>query len=147
VEGCRNLRDSEDSNVRRVVQTPPKSRAARTACIAALAVAGLAAVLGGCASQVSAERTARIARGEAIAQSRCSGCHGLGPTDKSTFPGAPPFRDMPFNYNQITYQRAMAEYHKGRVTMPPATLTLDEITDIGAYIYSLKGPQRAATPQ
>jgi hypothetical protein len=66
----------------------------------------------------------------------------LGLTGASSFPGAPAFRDMRFDYNAISYERSMAQMHQGRVSMPPAEISLQQVGDIGAYVRSLKQAQQ-----
>jgi mono/diheme cytochrome c family protein len=90
----------------------------------------------GCAS--ASDQAASVARGEALAEQLCSSCHGMGPTGSSTFPDAPNFRDIRFDYNAMSYQRSLANWHLGRVGMPPAEISLEQMADIGAYVSSLK---------
>ena len=97
-----------------------------------------------CASR--SDNAAFIAHGEALAQQSCGGCHGLGLAGTSSFPGAPSFRDMQFDYNAIAYERSMATWHLGHVNMPPAELSMDDVRDIGAYVQSLRRPDRDKQP-
>ena len=106
----------------------------------------LAAFTAGCAA-TSFEgpygvQPAAVARGEALAEQRCGSCHALGPTASSSFEGAPPFRDMRFNYNAISYARATSQWHSGLGIMPPETLSDQEIGYIGAYVRSLRQHRR-----
>jgi cytochrome c len=101
-----------------------------------LAVAGAVASICGCAS--AADQAASVARGQALAEQFCSSCHGMGPTGASSFPDAPNFRGMRFDYNAMSYQRSLANWHLGRVGMPPAEISLEQMADIGAYVSSLK---------
>ena len=64
--------------------------------------------------------------------------HGLGPDGASRFAGAPPFRDIRFDANAIGRERSMARMHLGRVSMPPAELSDQDVADIGAYIRGLR---------
>jgi mono/diheme cytochrome c family protein len=102
-----------------------------------LAAVGVAASISGCASG-RGDRAAAVARGEALATRACGNCHGLGPAGVSSFPGAPAFRDMRFDYDAISYERSMAAWHLGHVDMPPAEISLDDVRDIGAYVRSLE---------
>ena len=86
---------------------------------------------------------AAVARGEALAETDCGSCHGLGPSGVSRFPGAPPFRDLRFDYNAISYARATSQWHVGLAGMPSAEVSLDDVAYIGAYIRSLKQHQPA----
>src|ERR1700722_10085611 len=78
-----------------------------------LAVASAIGSILGCASE--SDRAASAARGEALAEQACSSCHGMGPTDSSTFPGAPNFRHMRFDSNAMSYERSLANWHLGHV--------------------------------
>ena len=84
-----------------------------------------------------------MARGEALAEQACGSCHGMGSNGSSTFPGAPNFRDMRFDYNAMSYERSLANWHLGHVGMPPAEISLEQLADIGAYVRSLapSGPR------
>jgi mono/diheme cytochrome c family protein len=112
-----------------------------------LLVAG--ALVVGCATipDSSSERRGDLAdsaaRGEALARRSCASCHAMGLTDESAWPGAPAFRDMRFDLNAISYERRMAQMHAGRVRhMPPAGASLDDVTDLRAYVRSLRGKRR-----
>lgn len=89
-----------------------------------------------------ATNVAAVARGEASAERHCGNCHALGLTEASSFSGAPPFRDMRYDFNAISYERALAQDHLGRVGMPPAETGRDELADIGAYVRSLRAARR-----
>ena len=52
---------------------------------------------------------ASVARGQKIAQERCSRCHAIGKADASTNPKAPPFRDVGKNYPLEHLAEALAE--------------------------------------
>jgi mono/diheme cytochrome c family protein len=101
-----------------------------------LVVVAAGVALSGCAS--TSENAAAVARGHALAERNCGGCHGMGPTDASTFPDAPPFRNMTFDVNAISYDRALARWHLGRIDMPPAELSSGDLSDVAAYVRSLK---------
>ena len=89
-----------------------------------------------------ATNAAAFARGEAFAERNCGACHALGLTEASSFSGAPPFRDMHYDFNAISYERALARNHLGRVGMPPAEIGRDALADVGAYVRSLKAARR-----
>lgn len=89
-----------------------------------------------------ATNAAAAARGEAFADRNCGACHALGLTEASSFSGAPPFRDMRFDFNAISYERAMARGHLARVGMPPAEVGRGDLADIGAYVRSLEPVRR-----
>lgn len=97
-------------------------------------------MLCGCAGQTPAAEQASAARGAALAERACGACHGLGRSGQSSWSGATPFRDMRFDFTAISNQRSMAQLHRGRVGMPPAQISLDDVADIGAYVRSLQAP-------
>jgi mono/diheme cytochrome c family protein len=103
-----------------------------------IVVAGAGVSICGCAGETQAAREASVARGAALAERVCGACHGLGLTGASSSERAPPFRDMRFDYNEISYERRMAQLHHGHVRMPPEDVSLEDVADIGAYIRSLK---------
>jgi mono/diheme cytochrome c family protein len=111
-------------------------------CAARGLLLAAAVSVSGCASE--SDNRAAAARGEAVAQQACGACHGMGQTDASTFPGAPAFRDMRFDYNAIMYERSLSKWPLGRTGMPPAGLSLGDLADVGAYIFvALRGPDSA----
>lgn len=106
-----------------------------------LAVAGGLLLLAACAEgggPGGETHAAAVARGEALAGRACGSCHGMGREGASHFAGAQPFRDMKLDLNAISYERRMAQMHQGRVSMPPADISLDDVRDIDAYVRSLK---------
>ena len=97
--------------------------------------------LAGCASASSPQSSGHAeaaARGEALAGRVCGSCHGMGPAGESHLAGAAPMRNLRLDYNAISYTRRLAQMHQGRVSMPPADITMDELHDIGAYIRTLQ---------
>ncbi len=120
--------------------------AATLRCAARATAIALVAVAGACAA-TSFEgpfgtEPAAVARGEALAKRSCGGCHALGPTGASNFEGAPPFRDMRYDYNAISAARQTSQWHASFAGMPPETLSLKEIGYIGAYVRSLRQARR-----
>ena len=104
-------------------------------------IAGAGALICGCAGGLEGPygtNPAAVARGEALAQQFCGSCHGLGLAGVSNAAGAPPFRAMRFDYNAISYERSLADWHLGRIHMPPAQMSLEDVGAIGAYVRSLK---------
>ncbi len=113
--------------------------------LAILAAGGVWICVSGCAAGSYGPvggSAAAAARGEALAGQACGGCHGLGRTGESHFPGAPAFRDMRFDYNALSYERRLADFHAGHVDMPPMKLSLKDLADVGAYVRSLQRPVR-----
>lgn len=113
-----------------------------------VAMLELAAFLAGCATQTGAPApqpqpplTAAAERGFSLAGQRCGGCHALGLLDESRQSMAPPFRDMSLRYNDIAFERRMAELDgRGHGEMPPVRLATSEARDLTAYIHSLNRP-------
>ena len=107
-----------------------------------LLIAGLGISAAGCASDALegplATNAAAAARGEAFAERNCGACHGLGAVGASSFLGAPPFRGMRFDFNAISYGRALARGHLAAVGMPPAEMSQQDLADVGAYVRSLE---------
>jgi mono/diheme cytochrome c family protein len=80
-----------------------------------------------------------IDRGEAILQQKCARCHGIGRTDESHHPQAPPFRDVVKRYPVEYLSEALAEgIVSGHPDMPEFVFQPDEINAILAYLDSLK---------
>jgi mono/diheme cytochrome c family protein len=133
-----------------VLNAQPSGRVggARLTGLAAWLIAAVAvAPMSGCAYSALegpyGTEPAAVARGKALAETDCGSCHGLGASGESRFPGAPPFRDLRFDYNAISYARATSQWHVGLAGMPSAEVSLDDVAYIGAYIRSLKQHQPA----
>lgn len=106
-----------------------------------LAIAiGMSALLGGCAmneAYPSGEPTvsAGALRGMEVAVLRCSGCHSIGGQEVSPRSNAPPFQQLRLRFNQITWERAMAEIAiGGHDEMPPVALDSADIRDLRTFI-------------
>ena len=114
--------------------------AARFVC--RLLTAALSTAASGCAYSAFegplANNVAAAARGERFAEQNCGACHALGPAGESAFPGAPPFRSMHYDFNAISYERVLARNHLGRLGMPPAEMSREDLADVGAYVRSLE---------
>lgn len=78
------------------------------------------------------------ARGEALADMRCSSCHAVGRSGPSPMAAAPPFRGLAQRYPVAQLQESLAE---GLVTahpaMPQVELEADDIADLIAYLDSV----------
>lgn len=108
-----------------------------------LAAAGLAVLLGACATTGEGGNAAPAAgaaeRGGAIAARECSRCHAVGPVGDSPRAGAPPLRDVRIRYNALSFERRMAEIAEGgHFEMPPLRLDRAEVDAVAAYIESLE---------
>ena len=82
--------------------------------------------------------TGSSARGEVLAEMRCSSCHAVGRSGPSPMPAAPPFRGLAQRYPVADLQEALAE---GLVTahpaMPQVEMEADDIADLIAYLDSV----------
>ncbi|HTI66329.1 MAG TPA: cytochrome c [Caulobacteraceae bacterium] len=113
----------------------------RAAAFAPRMVVAVCALLCGCAGAPGApDEGPAVARGALIAEQACRACHATGLVNASRFPGAPPFRNMRLRRNAVSYERRMAQMHLGRLTMPPAEISLQDVDDIAAYVRSLRAP-------
>ena len=100
----------------------------------------IVASLAGCASNALegpyGTQPDAVAKGRALAEQQCASCHAIGAAGDSAFAGAPPFRTLRFDYNEISRERLTSAWHNGG--MPPETLSLEQIGDLGAYVRSLR---------
>jgi mono/diheme cytochrome c family protein len=106
-------------------------------------MAGVAAVLAGCAStpgtQAEGPSTLAEDRGQAIADYRCGGCHATGVLGASPRAAAPPFRVLRVRFNGLTWERTMAEIAQGgHGEMPALALDSRDVKDLRAYIEGLR---------
>ena len=124
-----------------VERSGPPLRLAGWLLVAALGVSNFGCAYSAFEGPV-ATSAAAAARGERFAEQDCGHCHGMGPTGASGFLGAPPFRVMRYDFNAISYERALAQDHSGRVGMPPGEMSREELADIGAYVHSLEHAAR-----
>ena len=84
-------------------------------------------------------RPGDVARGEALARTRCAACHAIGPTGASPMAEAPPFRDLHTRYPVRFLQEALAEgLTTAHPAMPQVELQPDQIRDLIAYVESLE---------
>ena len=97
----------------------------------------LAAVLIVCAAPAAAQ--SQQARGEAILQAKCSGCHAIGRTGASKHKQAPPFRDVAKRYPPQSLEEALGEgLVTGHPDMPEFTFAPQDISAIVAYLNGLR---------
>lgn len=105
----------------------------RTATV--IVLAGVALCLASTA--VAAGTKEDIAAGKRLAKINCAVCHALERTGASPFPPAPPFRDVPMNYDPGELEDA---FNDGIVASHPAMpdwkMTSDQARELAAYIMS-----------
>jgi mono/diheme cytochrome c family protein len=84
---------------------------------------------------------ALIARGQALATTRCGRCHAIGKTGESTNPKSPPFRYLSRRYPISDLQEALAEGiivgHEG-LEMPQFQFSPEMIDALLAYMDSVQ---------
>lgn len=103
----------------------------------------LTILLGGCAMMEENPAASSVSmsamRGMEVAQLRCSGCHSIGGVEVSPRTSAPTFRELRLRFNQITWERAMAEIAVGgHDEMPPVALESADVRDVRNYIQALR---------
>lgn len=80
-----------------------------------------------------------VARGRELAQSRCGGCHAVGPTGQSAMPAAPPFRELHRRYPVEQLAEALAEgITTGHEAMPEFQLAPAQVEALIAYLKTLE---------
>jgi mono/diheme cytochrome c family protein len=106
----------------------------------------VSAALAACASPpASSSAPGQEARGLAIAEANCSGCHSVGAAGESPAPEAPPFRTLSQNYRVDTLAEALAEgISVGHPAMPEFQFEPDDVDALIAYLQSI---QDGASPQ
>src|SRR5581483_12062574 len=101
----------------------------------------LAALLLGFAGQrAGAEEARDVRQGRALAVRVCSICHGVRPGEVSTTAGAPNFYSVAVTPGMwpLAMRVGLQTPHH---SMPNLALTNDELTDVTAYILSLRPPE------
>lgn len=82
-----------------------------------------------------------VADGKALVEANCARCHGVGATDKSPHPDAPPLRTLSKRYPLDALEEAFAEgISTGHPDMPEFIATPEQIAAIISYIGSLDTP-------
>ena len=80
-----------------------------------------------------------VDRGRAFAQAHCAQCHAIGPTGRSPFQPAPPFRTLHQRYPVETLEESLAEgIVTGHPVMPEFRLEPNEVSDFIAFLKSLE---------
>ncbi|MFN6999609.1 cytochrome c [Elioraea tepidiphila] len=98
---------------------------ARSARLAGRAVTVAAVPL---AVAAGAQQPGDVARGRALAETNCGGCHAVGPTGRSAMPAAPPFRALHRRYPVEQRAEALAEgITTGHAAMPAFQLAPAQI--------------------
>lgn len=94
------------------------------------------------AGEVAHEEPGNAARGQALVEARCSGCHAVRATGDSPYPAAPPLRTLHMKYDVEGLAEAFAEGilvgHRGPQQMPEFVLAPEEIDDLIAYLKSFE---------
>src|SRR3712207_4612659 len=89
-------------------------------------------------AQSALAQQGRVRRGQAFAQTNCSGCHAIGRVGDSPLAIAPSFRDLHKRYPVEDLAEAFAEgITTGHPTMPEFVLDPAQINDLIAYLRSL----------
>ncbi len=98
------------------------------------------AALAACVSPPAPSATpSQEARGQAIAEANCSGCHAIGATGESPAPEAPPFRTLSRNYRVDTLAEALAEgISVGHPAMPQFQFEPDDVDAVIVYLQSIQ---------
>lgn len=103
-----------------------------------LAVVGLACAIAMSGASPATAQDPSVARGQKIAQERCSKCHATGRADASPDPKAPPFRVVGKNYPLEHLAEALAEgIVTGDNNMPEFKFGPKDIDAILDYIAEL----------
>lgn len=80
-----------------------------------------------------------VARGQALAEANCAGCHAIGADDESTHAEAVPLRELSERYPIDALEEAFAEgIHVGHPDMPVFQAEPDQIAALLAYIQSVQ---------
>jgi mono/diheme cytochrome c family protein len=99
------------------------------------------------ASSAAAAEDRQIARGHALVQRQCAGCHAVNRTGASPNPAAPAFRDLNRNYRIDDLGEALAEgILTGHPAMPAVRFPPEDIAAITAYLQSIQTRQEAMAP-
>jgi mono/diheme cytochrome c family protein len=106
----------------------------------------ISAALAACASPPAlSSGSSQQARGLALAEANCSGCHSVGAAGESPASEAPPFRHLSQNYPVETLAEALAEgISVGHPAMPEFQFEPDDVDALIAYLQSI---QDGASPQ
>ena len=97
-------------------------------------------LLGGTAVHSSDDAScADIEAGRQMAERHCARCHAIGPEGESSHEDAPAFRTIGENWPIESLEEALAEgIVVGHPDMPEFTFEPDEISDLLAYLATLR---------
>lgn len=102
-------------------------------------VATVAVALAGCASDTErAAYAAKVADGQAIAQTRCAGCHAIGNYGESPTRGAPPFRHVLERYNAQSLDTDLVAGIRVAHAMPAFQFDPADADALIAYLRSIR---------
>ena len=83
-----------------------------------------------------------VAHGKRLVKENCSRCHAIGLDDDSSFPAAPPFRNLSAFYPIDALEIAFAErIETGHPSMPVFEVSITQLRDILAYIKTIQKPE------
>lgn len=95
------------------------------------------ASLVGLSSSAAAQQIGNPGAGAAYAKQVCAKCHAIDPTEPSSEPAAPPFKDVA-NTPGMTATALAVWLTTAHPTMPNIILDSHELDDVIAFILSLK---------
>ncbi|RAK56824.1 c-type cytochrome [Phenylobacterium deserti] len=108
-----------------------------TVCLTAVALSGCA-TLGAAGASADADAAA-VARGRVFAQRACSGCHAIDAAGQSPNPSSPAFPQVARRFTEPSLRhRLQLISRNGHYEMPPIYITPAEISDVAAYIRTIK---------
>ena len=115
----------------------------RTAVLLSLSLALAGCVQTGPTTWSFRPSVPEVGRGRAIAERVCAECHVVGAASHarrgSSVGAAPPFAEVAGRYDRIGLEHELeASSRIGHYQMKPLALTPDEITDLAAYIQSVR---------
>ena len=91
------------------------------------------------AAAAQAQDADLLKQGEALVSKECSRCHGIGRTDASRHPQAPPFRGLSKRYPIESLEEALGEgIISGHPDMPEFQFDADDVGAIIAYLKSIQ---------
>lgn len=108
---------------------------------AALAWAVALTVVADARAATRQEENEAAARGRAVAESECAGCHAVGREDASPLAEAPAFRNLAARYPVEQLEEALAEgIVTGHAGMPEVAWEPERIAAFIAYLKNLRIP-------